>query len=145
MPDTSAIRNALDLGPISGASERTVDITTVGAQSGRPRRIEIWFHQIESRWYITGVPPRKRGWYRNLEANPRFTFHLKHGVEADLGATAGPVIDVNERRQILGRIVDGLNDPSNPAGIADAPPLEDWVEFSPLVEITFDDFESGSR
>jgi deazaflavin-dependent oxidoreductase (nitroreductase family) len=145
MPDTSAIRAALDIGAISSARERTVDITTTGATSGHPRRIEIWFHQVEGRWYITGTPPRQRGWYRNLEINPRFTFHLKHDVHADLSATARPITDPDERHQILQRILKSLNDPSNPAGLPNRPPIEDWVAFSPLVEVTFDDLETEQQ
>jgi hypothetical protein len=145
MPNTSAIRGALNIGAISGAQERTVDITTTGATSGRPRRIEIWFHQIEGRWYITGTPPRPRGWYRNLEANPHFTFHLKHGIQADLSATARPITEPDERRKVLHAILTSLNNPSNPAGLPDQPPIGDWVAFSPLIEVTFDDLKTGQQ
>lgn len=141
MPETSAITTALDIGAIASPRERTVDITTTGAKSGRPRRIEIWFHHLDGRWYITGRPPRRREWYHNLEINPRFSFHLKNGVQADLSATARPITDPDERQQILQRIVGSLNDPSNPAGLSNRPPLEDWVGLSPLVEVTFDDLE----
>jgi deazaflavin-dependent oxidoreductase (nitroreductase family) len=138
MPDQSAIRAALDIGPTAATQKRTIDITTTGAKSGEPRRIEIWFHQIDGRWYIGGVPPRVRGWYRNLESNPRFTFHLKDGVQVDLSATARPITDPRERQDIFQRILDGLNDPSISLGF-ELPPVEDWVEFSPLVEVVFDD------
>jgi deazaflavin-dependent oxidoreductase (nitroreductase family) len=139
MPDQAAIRAALDIGDTADAQARTVDITTTGAKSGEPRRIEIWFHQIDGRWYISGVPPHPRGWYRNLEAHPHFTLHLKHGVEADLPATARPITDPQERREVFQGLIDGLTDPSITAILTDLPPLEDWVEFSPLVEVSFDD------
>ena len=84
------VARALDIGPDSAAVERTIDITTVGARTGIPRRIEVWFHQVDGHWYITGVPG-PRNWYANLRAHPRFTVHLKHGVTADLSATAAPV------------------------------------------------------
>lgn len=141
MTDHSAIRAALDIGATAGVQQRIVDITTTGAKSGEPRRIEIWFHQIEGRWYILGRPPRPRRWYRNLQANPRFTFHLKGDVKADLSATARPITDPDERRDVFRRVIDGLNDPSVSAPL-DFPPLEDWVTFSPLVEVSFDDFPS---
>jgi F420H(2)-dependent quinone reductase len=144
MPDTSAIRDALDIGAISGARERTVDITTTGAKSGQPQRIEIWFHQIDGRWYITGTPPMPRGWYRNLESNPQFTFHLKNGLQADLPATARPILNQDERRDVLRQILNNLNDPSNPAPLPDQPPIEDWVASSPLIEVTFDDLDMGN-
>ena len=142
MPDTTAIRAALDIGAISRAEDRTIDITTTGARSGRPQRVEIWFHQIDGRWYITGTPPRPRAWYRNLQSDPRFTFHLKHAVQADLSATARPITDPDERHQILQLILKNLNDPSNPAPLPNQPPVEDWVAGSPLVEVIFDDLET---
>jgi deazaflavin-dependent oxidoreductase (nitroreductase family) len=141
MPDQAAIRAALDIGATAGTQERTIDITTTGAKSGDPRRVEIWFHQIQGRWYIGGSPPRVRGWYRNLERNPRFTFHLKDAVKADLSATARPITDGQERRDVFQQILDGLNDPSITLPV-EFPPLEDWITFSPLVEVKFDAFTS---
>jgi hypothetical protein len=38
------------------ASDRTIDITTTGRRSGQPRRIEIWFHNLGGRIYISGLP-----------------------------------------------------------------------------------------
>src|SRR6267378_8159153 len=51
-----AIARALDIGPDSSPAERTIDITTLGRRSGIPRRIEVWFHRVDGRWYLTGVP-----------------------------------------------------------------------------------------
>ena len=31
--------------------DRTIDITTTGRQSGQPRRLEIWFHNLDGRIY----------------------------------------------------------------------------------------------
>jgi hypothetical protein len=139
MPDQSAITDALNIGATAGTQARTIDITTTGAKSGEQRRIEIWFHQLDGRWYIGGVPPRVRGWYRNLESNPHFTLHLKGGVKADLGATARPITGPQERRDVFGGIIDSLHSPSVSLDF-ELPPVEEWVKSSPLVEVTFDDF-----
>ena len=64
-----------------------IDITTTGRRTGEPRRKEIIFHNVDGRLFISGTPrPRKRDWLRNLEAQPRFTFHLKGDLSADLPA-----------------------------------------------------------
>ena len=77
-----AIRDALKRGG-------RIDITTTGRRSGAPRRIEIVFHNIDGRVYVSGMPRKeRRSWLANLESNPRFTLHLKNGVRADLPATA---------------------------------------------------------
>ncbi|MCY3718362.1 MAG: nitroreductase/quinone reductase family protein [Anaerolineaceae bacterium] len=117
----AAIRQAL-------ASDLTIDITTTGRRSGRPRRLEIWFHEFEGRWYITGSPGT-RDWHANMLANPQFTFHLKESLQADLAARAIPVRDEVERRRVLGDIFAGVDTPEK---------LESRVAGSPLVEVVFE-------
>jgi hypothetical protein len=117
-----AIRQALN-------TDRTIDITTRGRHSGAERRLEMWFHNVDGRIFITGMPGR-RDWYANLVANPEFTFHLKESVAADLAAVAVPVTDPEHRRPILAEITGRL-------GHADR--LDTWVERSPLVEVHFED------
>ena len=92
------IRRALSRGHL-------IDITTTGRRSGRPRRIEVVFHNFGGRLFISGRPGR-RGWYANLVAHPGFTFHLKGPVKADLPATARPITDLAERREVLGQIAN---------------------------------------
>ncbi len=115
---------------IDAALERghTIDITTTGRRSDQPRRIEIVFHNIGGRIYISGIPrPDKRDWLLNLEVNPRFTFHLKGRVSADLPAVARVIDDEAERREVLAHVARNWrrND------------LEAMVQYSPLIEVTF--------
>jgi len=117
------IRRALE-------SDRTIDITTTGRISGLPRRIEIWFHNVDDTIYITGTPGT-RDWYANLLAEPSFTFHLKDSAQADLAATADPVTDPGDRRRLLEVITDRVDA---------SQPIEKWVADSPLVRV---EFESG--
>jgi deazaflavin-dependent oxidoreductase (nitroreductase family) len=108
---------------------QTVDVTTTGRQTGQPRRLEIVFHNLDGRIYISGVPfPNRRSWLANLDAHPHFTFHLKGKVRADLPATARIIDDEAERRAVLPHIarVWGRKD------------LEKMVEQSPLIEVTLE-------
>ena len=68
------------------------------------------FHVIDGRIYISGMPraDRKRAWLLNLEADPRFTFHLKGAVQADLPAIARVIDAEPERRAVFGEIVEDL-------------------------------------
>jgi deazaflavin-dependent oxidoreductase (nitroreductase family) len=116
---------------VQGALARggVIDITTVGSRSGRPRRIEIVFHNIDGRIYISGIPsPRRRAWLANLDARPELTVHLKGAVRADLPARARIIEDEAERRLLLAPIARTWkrND------------LETMVRQSPLIEVTFD-------
>jgi deazaflavin-dependent oxidoreductase (nitroreductase family) len=109
----------------------TIDITTTGRQSGEPRRIEIVFHAFDGRLYISGMPsPRTRAWLHNLRANPRFTFHLKQLVNADLSATAREITDPAERHEVLTKVARVWRRA-----------VEPMERFSPLVEVTIDGLE----
>src|SRR4026208_828114 len=77
----------------------TIDITTTGRKTGEARRIETVFHNIDGRVVLSGMPG-KRSWYATLRATPRFTFHLKGAVKADLPATARAIVEPAERRQV---------------------------------------------
>ena len=121
----SNIRQALE-------RDRTIDITTIGRNSGQPRRVEIWFHNVGGRILISGTPGT-RSWYANMLADPNITFHLKGSVQADLPAHVRPIVDEAERRQVLPGIFEEIE--------RDLSELDAWVESSPLVEIEFLDSE----
>ena len=105
--------------------DRVIDITTTGRKTGQPRRIEIWFHNLAGRLFITGLPGQ-RDWYANLVAHPAFTFHLKGTVQADLPAQAIPITEESQRRTIMAAIIRTLSGEQD---------LEAWVAHSPLVEV----------
>jgi deazaflavin-dependent oxidoreductase (nitroreductase family) len=107
-----------------------IDITTTGKKTGTARRIEIVFHNIDGRIYISGIPsPSKRGWIANLEHDPNMTFHLKGAVTADLPATARVITDERERRAILVQVARNWNRTD----------VDRMVAQSPLIEVTFRD------
>lgn len=138
------VRRALAITPSSSASDRTIDITTIGARTGRPRRIEIWFYRVDDEIYLT-TQPASRDWYANLRAHPEFTVHLKHGVRADLPARAEPVLDPADRARIFASIIDDLDQPRHRGYIAQpVEPLEEWVRRSPLVRVHVDEGGSSS-
>jgi deazaflavin-dependent oxidoreductase (nitroreductase family) len=95
------IRRALSRG-------HRIDITTTGRKTGRPRRIEVVFHNFDGRIYISGMPGR-RGWYANLLADPNMTFHLKGPIRADLPARARPITQDPERRAVMEKIARAWN------------------------------------
>jgi deazaflavin-dependent oxidoreductase (nitroreductase family) len=102
---------------------RTIDITTTGARSGEPRRIETWAWPLDGVLYLTGSPGW-RDWYANLKAHPEFTLHLKRRVTADVPAHARLVEESAERRDVFTRMLaDSRYD------------LEAWIARSPLVEV----------
>lgn len=115
------VRRALQRGHL-------VDITTTGRHSGRPRRIEVVFHNIDGHIYVSGRPGWPRDWIANLRADPRMTFHLKRVVQADLPAHGRVITDRAERERII---------PTIAAGWRYDPTL--MVASAPLIEVTFPD------
>jgi deazaflavin-dependent oxidoreductase (nitroreductase family) len=137
-PDSQLInRSSPETDPALAAAIRrvlrhghTIDITTTGRHSGQPRRIEIVFHSFDGHLYISGMPSqRTRAWLHNLRAHPRFTFHLKQLLQADLPATAREIIDPTERREVLTKVAKVWRQD-----------LEAMMRFSPLVEATIDGY-----
>jgi F420H(2)-dependent quinone reductase len=115
------VRRALERG-------HRIDITTTGRKSGRPRKIELVFHNIGGRIFISGRPGWPRGWIANLRADPRMTFHLKGPIaQADLPAKGRVILDRAERERII---------PTIAAIWGYDPPV--MVASSPLIEVTFD-------
>jgi deazaflavin-dependent oxidoreductase (nitroreductase family) len=119
--------------PVQTALSRggTVDMTTTGRVTGEPRRIEIVFHRIDGRIWISGMPsPRRRSWLANLADDPRLTLHLKGPIAvADLPATARIVDDPAERRTILERVARAWRRTD----------VDRMVASSPLIEVVLDE------
>ena len=121
-----AVMDALERGGV-------IDITTLGAKSGKPHRIEINFHHFDGSYYITGQLGRKRDWLANMKVNPSFTVHLKHYVTADVPAEAEEITTEDERAEVLYRILTESwgNVPAKAEHI-----LPRWVKGAPLVRFT---------
>ena len=109
------------------SQDTLIDITTIGRKSGRPRRIEIWFHRQDGRIFITGTPG-SRGWIANLAANAQFTWHFKQSVQRDIPARARLMTDQSERRSVLTK----MRELEERMGHLD---VDVWVERSPLIEV----------
>jgi deazaflavin-dependent oxidoreductase (nitroreductase family) len=107
----------------------TVDITTTGRRSGRPRRIEIWMLDVDGRFFITGTPGR-RDWLANLMARPNLVVHLKRRTHLDLPARAEVVGDAATRRHVLEQL--------NARWYRSQSALDELVARAPMVEVIFD-------
>jgi hypothetical protein len=95
-----------------------------------PRRVEIYFHQFDGQYYLTGRPGFKRDWVANILANPEFTLHLKHGIRADVPVRGSPEHDPEERGRILYRALTESwgSDPERSRAA-----LDRWVQTAPFI------------
>ena len=121
------VRRALSRG-------HTIDLTTTGRQTGLPRRIELVFHAIDGRVYISGMPGFPRSWLANIRANPRVTFHLKGVVKADRPSTARELSEPGERRRIMEQVARNWRRTD----------VDRMMVASPLIEVVPDGFTAPS-
>ena len=108
------------------ANDLVIDITTTGRTSGTPRTVEIWFHRIDGRYYITGWPGR-RAWYANLLEDPRFVITFTRSSNLALAAVAHPITEPALRR----RIIDAVFEIEGGRAHGE---IGEWVESSPIIE-----------
>lgn len=121
-------------------TDRTIDIITIGAKSGLPRRTEIWFTNVGGRIIICGTPGATgdkgpytpRDWLANLKANPRFTFCLKESLHVELLARAVEIVDPADRHYLMSA-------PATQWYRDQVDTLAELVKYSPIVEVFFDD------
>lgn len=116
------------------ARGHTIDLTTTGRRTGQARRIELVFHPIDGRIYISGLPGFPRSWLANIRANPRVTFHLKGVVKADLPATARELTEPAERRRIMEQVARNWNRTD----------VDRMMGASPLIEVVPDELAASA-
>jgi deazaflavin-dependent oxidoreductase (nitroreductase family) len=122
----ATLRSALD-------HSQTIDLTTTGRRSGRPRRIEIFVHNLGGTLVISGMPVagRTRAWLLNAADNPEITLHYRGTEgEGDVPGVARVVTDPVERRALLEGVARNW-------GRRD---LDVMVEHSPLMVVTVEGY-----
>jgi deazaflavin-dependent oxidoreductase (nitroreductase family) len=70
-------------------------LTTIGRVSGLPREIEIWFVELDRKFYILAEKFHNAHWVRNIAENPRVSVRVgEHRFEATARAL-DPVHDAD--------------------------------------------------
>jgi deazaflavin-dependent oxidoreductase (nitroreductase family) len=109
------------------ASHRTIELSTTGRRTGKPRRIEIWWFRVDGRFIVTGTPGR-RDWLANVIADPGVIVHVD-GL--DITARAVIVDDETFRRRFFTRPATSW--------YADQAGLNRLVDTAPMVEVELQD------
>ena len=76
-------------------------LTTIGRQTGRPHRIEIWFAAEDGRMYLLSGGRERSDWVRNLQANPRVTVELGNETHAGVVRVLQPGTVEDQRARAL--------------------------------------------
>ncbi|MCI0338063.1 MAG: nitroreductase family deazaflavin-dependent oxidoreductase [Acidobacteria bacterium] len=51
-------------------------LTTIGRRSALPREIEIWFTQLNGRYYLIAETRERANWVQNILHNPQISFRV---------------------------------------------------------------------
>jgi len=93
------------------AGERNAYLTTIGRQTGKLHRIEIWFAVDDGRVYLLSGGRDRSDWVRNLQAHAQVTIEL--GGEAHAGTArildAGTPEDQHARDLLVAKYREGGN------------------------------------
>lgn len=86
---------AAGLGRIKGAS--TIELTTIGRQSGRPHTRPIWFVVSNGKIFVQAGKSGTTDWFRNLKKTPAVTVRVGH---YRFRARATPITDPARAEEI---------------------------------------------
>jgi deazaflavin-dependent oxidoreductase (nitroreductase family) len=109
------------------AGERNAYLTTIGRQTGKPHRIEIWFAADDGRVFLLAGGRDRADWVRNLRANAHITIEI--GDEAQSGTARILDPDTPEDRRARELLVAKYARPDDP--------LEEWGRSSLPIVIEF--------
>lgn len=103
-------------------------LTTIGRQTGRLHRIEIWFGVHEDRIYLLSGGRDRADWVRNLQANPQAMLELGNETMTGSARILQPGTDEDQRARelLVGKYREGDN-------------LEEWGRTSLAITIEFED------
>ena len=69
---------------------RFLYLTTTGWRSGRPHRIEIWYAELEGRYYLISELGERAHWVRNIRQRPEVGFEVAGRRFTGRGRIVGP-------------------------------------------------------
>lgn len=61
---------------MSSTDPQYLYLTTTGRNSGLPREIEIWFTQLNGRFYLIAEHRERANWVQNIQHDPRISFRV---------------------------------------------------------------------
>ena len=78
-------------------------LTTTGRRSGRPREIEIWFTQVDGRYYVIAEQGKRAHWLRNIQAEPLVRVRVGEAIVAAAARVVDPTAEPELLAAVQGR------------------------------------------
>jgi deazaflavin-dependent oxidoreductase (nitroreductase family) len=80
-------------------------LTTTGWKTGRPHEIEIWFTELDGRYYIISEMGERSHWVRNLQRDPRVSFKVGRREAAGMARVVDPEREAELHARVCARSV----------------------------------------
>ncbi|MBA3749336.1 MAG: nitroreductase family deazaflavin-dependent oxidoreductase [Nitrosopumilus sp.] len=94
------------------ANPQFLNLTTTGWKSGKQHKIEIWFVEYDSRYYIMSETFERAHWVQNIIREPRVLFSLKNesfeGTARIVNTVKEPQLSSDISKLMSSKEVDGL-------------------------------------
>jgi deazaflavin-dependent oxidoreductase (nitroreductase family) len=75
-------------------------LTTTGWKTGRPHEIEIWFTELDGRYYVISELGKRSHWVQNVRRNPDVRFR----VSGQSLHAAARVVDMEQEPELHARV-----------------------------------------
>ena len=89
-------------------AETFLYLVTRGRNSGLPRRMEVWFVELDQVFYVLAESRDRADWVRNIEANPDVSFSIGNRRNAfsavDTTDGLGRVVDEAGEAELIERV-----------------------------------------
>ena len=82
--------------------EEFLYLTTTGPRSGVPREIEIWFTQVDGRYYVIAEHGERAQWVRNIRGEPRVRVRVGEATFAAVAQVLDPTAEPDLHAAVQG-------------------------------------------
>ena len=81
-------------------------LTTVGRRTGQDREIEIWFTELDGRYYVISEHRERSHWVRNLIQEPAVRFRVGDARFAGRARIVDPMLEPDLAAAVAARSIE---------------------------------------
>ena len=95
-------------------------LATVGHRSGRPHLIEIWYVELDGRYYVVSEKRERSDWVKNVRAQPAVAFMVGRRLRRATARPLDPAVEP-ELHARVSKLMDERHDWSDGLVVEIAP------------------------
>jgi deazaflavin-dependent oxidoreductase (nitroreductase family) len=93
--------------PSASDGDTFLYLETKGRSSGLPRRIEIWFVEVDGRYYLVAEMAERAQWVKNVQVEPHVHFAVgtraNHEAHVRWTAARARIVDTSSEAALVAR------------------------------------------